>query len=525
MDGAGHHGRRPRPVADAPWRRRDSCRESVAARARGRCSACPGRRRARRGAGPWWSALCSGVLVALGSDAELERLVGGADRALLGAAAARLTGARTAAGLAAGVEALRAATWRALRAELRDPVPELVADLADRLAYVCACVTEASLSTPLADAPGRSGPLAEALSSVSPAAEPPRPEPAAPRHEGIRAFAPAPPSRDDAPAPAPAPDPDPDEPPAPPPAGVQVVDLPARPADLDPLTSLAEELAAAPPTGVAGAPSHDAMYAPAADAPTVTRLRRVDTSWEDVADAGLPWLARSPAASSAAWSTGGRSPSSSSRSTTSIVCSPPRPGARSPSRWRPGRARSHGRAGARRPRRARAPWPLVADEPGPRSGRRPRPGHPRRRGGRPRAAWQRTAVSLDRRGGVSWPTGSRSRRWRGGLMRVCSLRARRAWRSRSYRLYALRAVAATTAGAGTDRTAPIVIVVCTPMARAVAAVQVVAGPQGGTARGRSPARSPCGRCCRGRLASQEQGLVGNAEQRAAHPLPQAVRRP
>jgi GGDEF domain-containing protein len=237
-------------------------------------------------------ALCSGVLVALSSDAELERLVGGADgRAPLGAAAARLTGARTAAGLAAGVEALRAATWRALRAELRDPVPELVADLADRLAYVCARVTEASLSTPLADAPGRSGPLAEALSSVPPAAEPPRPEPAAPRHEGIRAFAPAPPSREDAPAPAPAADLDPEEPPAPPPAGVQVVDLPARPADLDPLTSLAEELAAAPPTGVAGTPSHDAMYAPAADAPTVTRLRRVDTSWEDVADAGPPWLA------------------------------------------------------------------------------------------------------------------------------------------------------------------------------------------------------------------------------------------
>ena len=98
--------------------------------------------------------------------------MGGADgRAPLGAAAARLTGARTAAGLAAGVEALRAATWRALRAELRDPVPELVADLADRLAYVCARVTEASLSTPLADAPGRSGgPLAEALSSVPPVA-------------------------------------------------------------------------------------------------------------------------------------------------------------------------------------------------------------------------------------------------------------------------------------------------------------------------------------------------------------------
>jgi GGDEF domain-containing protein len=309
MDGAGHHGRRPRPVADAPGVDATAVAKAwllalVADAPLAQAGAVPAAELARGG-----PALCSGILVALGSDAELERLVGGADgRAPLGAAAARLTGARTAAGLAAGVEALRAATWRALRAELRDPVPELVADLADRLAYVCARVTEASLSTPLTDTPGRSGPLAEALSSVPPAAEPPRAEPGAPRHEGIRAFAPAPPSREEAPAVDPLREAaeraaaavhseesqaaaDPDESPVPPPAGVQVVDLPARPADFDPLTSLAEELAAAPPTGVAGTPSHDAMYAPAADAPTVTRLRRVDTSWEDVADAGPPWLA------------------------------------------------------------------------------------------------------------------------------------------------------------------------------------------------------------------------------------------
>lgn len=321
MDGAGHHGRRPRPVADAPGVDATAVAKAwllalVADAPLAQAGAVPAAELARGG-----PALCSGILVALGSDAELERLVSGADgRAPLGAAAARLTGARTAAGLAAGIEALRAATWRALRAELRDPVPELVADLADRLAYVCARVTEASLSTPLADAPGRDGPLAEALSSA-PAAAPPRAEPTSPRYEGIRAFAPAPPSRDgrrtveplreaadraaaaatqereDAErgvAAAQEPEPEaaqPDKPLAPPPAGVQVVDLPAPPADLDPLTSLAEELAAAPPTGVAGTPSHDAMYAPAADAPTVTRLRRVDTSWEDVADAGPPWLA------------------------------------------------------------------------------------------------------------------------------------------------------------------------------------------------------------------------------------------
>ena len=289
MDGAGHHGRRPRPVADAPGVDAAAVAKAwllalVAEAPLAQAGAVPAAELARGG-----PALCSGILVALGSDVELERLVDGADgRAPLGAAAARLTGARTAAGLAAGVEALRAVTWRALRAELRDPVPELVADLADRLAYVCARVTEASLSTPLSDAPGRSGPLAEALSSVAPVGDPSRVEPGAPRPEGIRAFVPVPTAQEPEPE---ASQSNGDEPLAPPPAGVQVVDLPARPADLDPLTSLAEELAAAPPTGVAGAPSHDAMYAPAADAPTVTRLRRVDTTWEDVADAAPPWLA------------------------------------------------------------------------------------------------------------------------------------------------------------------------------------------------------------------------------------------
>lgn len=268
-------------------------------------------------------ALCSGILVALGSDVELERLVvGGADgRAPLGAAAARLIGARSAAALAAGVESLRAACWRALRAELRDPLPELVADLGDRLAYVCARVVEASLAAPAGETTAASrggGPLAEALASSAAAAPEPEAAPAAaapgpPRYEGIRAFAPVPPSAaeaartddplreaaeraaamaprigDDAPPPQSS---DRDEPLAPPPAGVQVVELPPPPAHVDPLTSLAEELAAAPPTGVAGAPSREAMYAPAPDAPTVTRLRRVDTSWDDAADAGPPWLA------------------------------------------------------------------------------------------------------------------------------------------------------------------------------------------------------------------------------------------
>jgi GGDEF domain-containing protein len=59
---------------------------------------------------------------------------------------------------------------------------------------------------------------------------------------------------------------------------------------MDPLTALAEELAAAPPTGVTGA-APGAAYATAADAPTVTRLRSVGSAWEHVAQSGPPWLA------------------------------------------------------------------------------------------------------------------------------------------------------------------------------------------------------------------------------------------
>ncbi|WCB92660.1 hypothetical protein DSM104299_01357 [Baekduia alba] len=329
MDGAVLHGRRPRPVADAPavdaavvakgWLLALVADAPLAA-----AGAVPAAELARGG-----PALCGAVLAALASDAALERLVVGDGRAPLAASAARLTGARSAAALAAGVEALRASLWRALRAELRDPMPELVADLADRLAYVCARVAEASLAVGVgvgSDAPGRAGgPLAEALAASAP---PPAPA------QGIRAFAPQPgaqraaPSGEDFTGAAPTgrdvavDDPfggdDPlaeaarraaarfgqdhggngngsgdgavEQPIAPPPNGVNVVDLPPVPEHVDPLTSLAEELAATPPSGVAGGVD-DALYAPACDAPTVTRLRRVDTTWDDAQDAGPPWLA------------------------------------------------------------------------------------------------------------------------------------------------------------------------------------------------------------------------------------------
>jgi GGDEF domain-containing protein len=328
MDGGGLLGRRPRPVADAPAVDASALAKAwlltlVAEAPLQQVATVPAADLARSG-----PALCGAVLGALRSDAELDRLLdagpdGGAPPA---AGVARLTGARTPAAVAAGVEALRSAASRALRAELRDPVPELIADLGDRLAFVCARVTEAALAERATEAPRRAGPLAGALAAAAsragenggaaPGASAPSapavapgpdaapgadPEPltgAAPAASGTApapgpvAPAPAAPASvagPAAPAPVAVPDSGGDAAGGPPP-GVRVVELPSVPGDFDALTSLADELAAAPPAGVDGAPGAPFPVSGAGSA-IVTRVRPVDTSWEDAAQSGPPWLA------------------------------------------------------------------------------------------------------------------------------------------------------------------------------------------------------------------------------------------
>jgi GGDEF domain-containing protein len=82
-------------------------------------------------------ALCAAVLEALGSEAALDRLRPGGDRAPLAAHAAQLAGADGPAGAVAAIEALRCATWDTLGAD--------DAQLAIRLAHVCATVLEAAV--------------------------------------------------------------------------------------------------------------------------------------------------------------------------------------------------------------------------------------------------------------------------------------------------------------------------------------------------------------------------------------------
>jgi len=100
--------------------------------------------------------LCALAVRSLGSDAELERLTGRSSaHEHADSTPARtlraLAGARGGPAAVEAVEALRGVLWDALLGELHWPIVDrsparLVADLADRLAYVCASVLAASLA-------------------------------------------------------------------------------------------------------------------------------------------------------------------------------------------------------------------------------------------------------------------------------------------------------------------------------------------------------------------------------------------
>jgi GGDEF domain-containing protein len=108
-------------------------------------------------------ALCAQALRALQSDAELDRLTGGAaptGRAQSAPALrlAAIAGAGDAAAVVEAVEALRGVLWETLLEELRPSAfqrtyARQVADLADRLAYVCARALKASIAATAALAP------------------------------------------------------------------------------------------------------------------------------------------------------------------------------------------------------------------------------------------------------------------------------------------------------------------------------------------------------------------------------------
>jgi GGDEF domain-containing protein len=105
-------------------------------------------------------ALCAQLVGALGSDRELERMIPGGGREDAGPASrlGALAGVPDSCSAVAAVEALRGVLWEALLDELRPGPPgsvlptsdrsstRLVADLADRLAYVCSTALAATLA-------------------------------------------------------------------------------------------------------------------------------------------------------------------------------------------------------------------------------------------------------------------------------------------------------------------------------------------------------------------------------------------
>lgn len=98
--------------------------------------------------------LAAAVLASLSDDVALKRLAPGGNLAWLSARAAALTGTGSAAGAVRAAEALRRATQSAILTEARLDATT-TAELADRLAHVCAVVAEAAAQTVAADAATR----------------------------------------------------------------------------------------------------------------------------------------------------------------------------------------------------------------------------------------------------------------------------------------------------------------------------------------------------------------------------------
>jgi hypothetical protein len=90
--------------------------------------------------------VCAQVVRALDSEAELERIAASeGSRGRAGAAPTVRLGALDARATVEHIEALRGVIWESALAELDDPPARQVADLSDRLAFVCATLLAAAL--------------------------------------------------------------------------------------------------------------------------------------------------------------------------------------------------------------------------------------------------------------------------------------------------------------------------------------------------------------------------------------------
>jgi GGDEF domain-containing protein len=106
--------------------------------------------------------LCGALTRALASDAELARLGVAGDLRPLAARVLVLAGARDAAAAVAAIERLRRVVLQGALGELRAPAADLVAQLADRLAYACSLAAGAGVAAQPAAQPSSPAPPFEA---------------------------------------------------------------------------------------------------------------------------------------------------------------------------------------------------------------------------------------------------------------------------------------------------------------------------------------------------------------------------
>jgi hypothetical protein len=98
--------------------------------------------------------VCAQVVRAYDSDAELERIAASeSSRGRAGAAPTVRLAAHDARASVEHIEALRGVIWEATLAELGDPSARQVAELSDRLAFVCATLLAAALGEAAAPSP------------------------------------------------------------------------------------------------------------------------------------------------------------------------------------------------------------------------------------------------------------------------------------------------------------------------------------------------------------------------------------
>jgi GGDEF domain-containing protein len=122
--------------------------------------------------------LCEAVVRALGDDADLRRIEPDGQLELLVSRAGQLAGARTPEASVRAVDTLEAVIWSAVRSELGDADPDLMAEIAERLSRVAGLVRAATLrgATSTTTAPAPESPPGTYLRPQPSAHRPPEPE-------------------------------------------------------------------------------------------------------------------------------------------------------------------------------------------------------------------------------------------------------------------------------------------------------------------------------------------------------------